>query len=136
MLSDASGNMTAYQGDVLRFSMDTLFPEEYKKPWLDSSPNLHIIGNLPFNVATPLIVQYLEAISTHAGAWSYGRVKLTLTFQKEVALRMAALPNDEHRCRLSVDTQNLCEVKVKSIIPGMGIFKLYNSVHNFQWQIG
>lgn len=118
MLSDATGKLTAYHGDVLRFNMDGLFPEEYKKDWMDIPPNLHIIGNLPFNVATPLIVQYLESISTHSGAWRNGRVKLTLTFQKEVALRMAAPPNDEHRCRLSVDTQNLCEVKVKTIIPG------------------
>lgn len=118
MLADASGRLTAYHGDVLRFNMDNLFPEECIKPWTDDLPNSHIIGNLPFNVATPLIFQYMEAISNRRGAWRYGRTKLTLTFQKEVAQRIVAEANSEHRCRLSVDIQNLCHVKLKMIIPG------------------
>ncbi|XP_045160524.2 dimethyladenosine transferase 1, mitochondrial-like [Mercenaria mercenaria] len=118
MLADASGRLTAYHGDVLRFNMDNLFPEECIRPWTDDEPNLHIIGNLPFNVATPLIFQYMEAISNRTGAWRYGRTRMTLTFQKEVAERMVAKEESANRCRLSVDIQNLCEVKLKMIIPG------------------
>lgn len=54
-------------------------------------------------------------------AWSYGRTRLTLTFQKEVGERMVADIMSEQRCRLSVMCQNWCTVKHKFIIPG----KLY-----------
>ncbi|XP_060572955.1 dimethyladenosine transferase 1, mitochondrial-like isoform X2 [Ruditapes philippinarum] len=118
MLANASGCLTVHQGDVLRFDMGNLFPEECVRPWSDNEPHLHIIGNLPFNVATPLIFQYMEAISNRTGAWRYGRTRMTLTFQKEVAERMVATTHSKQRSRLSLDIQNLCEVKLKKIIPG------------------
>lgn len=118
MLADASGCLTAYHGDVLRFNMDNLFPEDCVKAWTDEPPSTHIIGNLPFNISTPLIFQYMEAIYNKTGAWRYGRTKMTLTFQKEVAERIVAPAKTEQRARLSVDIQNLCHVKLKMIIPG------------------
>lgn len=51
-------------------------------------------------------------------AWSYGRVRMTLTFQKEVAERTVAEANGRQRCRLSVMCQNWCDVKHLYNIPG------------------
>ena len=125
LLSEATGKLTAHHGDVLRFSMEKLFPEELIKPWDDKPPDIHIIGNLPFNVATPLIFQYMESIYNKTDAWRYGRVPMTLTFQKEVAERMVAHPGQENRCRVSIDVQNLCYVTVKKIIPGNTCYEVF-----------
>ncbi|XP_005098443.2 mitochondrial dimethyladenosine transferase 1 [Aplysia californica] len=119
LLSEASKNkLDVIHGDILNFNLESVIPAEHKVAWADNPPNVHIIGNLPFSVATPLIVQWLESISTQKNAWSCGRVPLTLTFQKEVAERIIAPPKSEYRCRLSAMCQYLCDVKLKFTIPG------------------
>ncbi|VDI65532.1 dimethyladenosine transferase 1, mitochondrial [Mytilus galloprovincialis] len=119
MLGDAGGGkMKIYHGDILQYDMDDVFPSEIKNKWEDEPPNLHLIGNLPFNVSTPLIIKLLHAISERRGPWKHGRVNLTLTFQEEVGYRMSVPPGDKERCRLSVMCQHLCHVDTKFIIPG------------------
>lgn len=119
MLNEASnGRVRIFHGDVLKFNMENLFPEELVKPWDDDPPHIHIMGNLPFNISTPLIVKYLEHISNQSGLWRYGRVGLTLTFQKEVAERIVAQTSHVQRSRLSIMSQYLCHVKLKFVIPG------------------
>ncbi|KAK7101123.1 dimethyladenosine transferase 1, mitochondrial-like [Littorina saxatilis] len=114
----AQGRLSVYQGDVLHFNMGQIIPEELAKPWDKTPPNIHIIGNLPFSVSTPLLIRWLAAMSSQSGPWKYGRTKLTLTFQKEVAERMVARILTDQRCRLSVMCQYLCDVKLKFVIPG------------------
>lgn len=48
-------------------------------------PSVRLVGNLPFNVSIPLLLQWLEAISHRAGPFTFGRVPMSLVFQKEVA---------------------------------------------------
>ncbi|MEE9318659.1 MAG: 16S rRNA (adenine(1518)-N(6)/adenine(1519)-N(6))-dimethyltransferase RsmA [Rhodospirillales bacterium] len=62
-----------------------------------------IIANLPYNIATPLLLGWLRRISAFEG--------LTLMFQKEVALRLSARPGTKSYGRLSVITQWLAEVQ-------------------------
>ncbi|KAK6179394.1 hypothetical protein SNE40_011766 [Patella caerulea] len=119
LLADAADKeMRITQGDIMDFNLETLIPDEFKKPWEANPPNIHIIGNLPFNVSTPLIIKWLQAISEKNGAWKYGRTPLTLTFQKEVADRMVSPILTDHRCRLSVMCQHLCDVSLQFVIPG------------------
>lgn len=119
MLAEASqGSMSIVWGDVLSHNLAKSFPVEATHLWEEKLPNIHIIGNLPFNVATPLIIRWLRAISERNNAWTYGRVPLTLTFQKEVAERMVAPIGSAERCRLSVMCQHLCHVQHKFNIPG------------------
>ena len=68
-----------------------------------------IVANLPYNVATPLLLGWLADIS------SFDR--LILMFQKEVALRLTAAPGSRDYGRLSVITQWLTEPKRLFDIP-------------------
>jgi len=119
MLVEASqGSMSVVWGDVLSHNLAKSFPEQATHQWEEKPPNIHVIGNLPFNVATPLIIRWLKAISERNNVWTYGRVPLTLTFQKEVAERIVAPIGSSERCRLSIMCQHLCHVQHKFTIPG------------------
>jgi 16S rRNA (adenine1518-N6/adenine1519-N6)-dimethyltransferase len=61
-----------------------------------------IVANLPYNIATALLFHWLGGIAAYES--------LTLMFQKEVALRLAAAPRSKAYGRLSVMVQWLCEV--------------------------
>ena len=98
--------------------MDDLFSDDHIRSWNDKPPNIRIIGNLPFNVSTPLIIKLLEKISNKSDIWRYGRTKMTLTFQKEVAERMTAPMLNKQRSRLSIMCQNYCHVNHAFTIPG------------------
>ncbi|KAM6138413.1 dimethyladenosine transferase 1, mitochondrial isoform 2-T2 [Phoenicopterus ruber ruber] len=86
MLSEAApGKVRIVHGDILTYKMEKAFPRHLKKNWEDEPPDIHIIGNLPFSVSTPLIIKWLENVSKKDGPFIYGRTQMTLTFQKEVA---------------------------------------------------
>jgi len=63
-----------------------------------------IVANLPYNISTQLVLNWLEKITEYDC--------LTLMFQKEVAERLAAQPRSKNYGRLSVLTQWLCEVRL------------------------
>ncbi|XP_011301017.1 dimethyladenosine transferase 1, mitochondrial [Fopius arisanus] len=113
-----NGKMDIFYDDIMQFDFNKIFSEELKREWDDESPKIHIIGNLPFNVSTPLIIRWLHDISEKRGAWALGRVRMLLTFQKEVAERLVAQPNGSQRCRLSVMAQAWTRPKLRFIIPG------------------
>lgn len=57
-------------------------------------------------------------MANRQGPFGYGRSKLTLTFQKEVADRIVANIMSKERSRLSVICQYLAQVKKVLDIPG------------------
>lgn len=121
MLNGACKGVIDYNiilGDILKTNLETMFPDSVKHNWDDKPPKTHLIGNLPFSVSTILLVRWLQAISTRTGAWSFGRTRMTLTFQKEVAQRIVADISSMHRCRLSVMCQNWCNIKYNFEISG------------------
>ena len=65
-----------------------------------------IVANLPYNVATVLLIGWLTQ-----GAWPPWFSSLTLMFQKEVAERIVAKPGGKDYGRLSVLCQWRCDVK-------------------------
>ncbi|XP_066472000.1 dimethyladenosine transferase 1, mitochondrial [Tiliqua scincoides] len=111
MLADAApGKVRIIHGDILTYKLEKAFPKQLMKNWEDDPPDIHIIGNLPFSVSTPLIVKWLENISKRDGPFSYGRTQMMLTFQKEVAERLVASTGTRQRSRLSIMSQHLCTV--------------------------
>lgn len=105
-------------GDILKTDIAQFIPADTKTDWLDPPPPVNLIGNLPFSVSTILIIRWLEMMSKKEGPWAFGRTRMTLTFQKEVAERMSARILHKQRCRLSVMCQNWCNVNYKFDIPG------------------
>ncbi len=89
-----------YGADALRFDFRQL-----------PNPPLRIVGNLPYNVATPLLFHLLSG-----GA----RIQdMIFMVQKEVAERLVAAPNSRHYGRLSVMVQYYCQVrKLFEVAPG------------------
>ncbi|XP_055354617.1 dimethyladenosine transferase 1, mitochondrial-like [Paramacrobiotus metropolitanus] len=120
-LKDASDTLPFHiiNDDILRTDLQGIFPEDTVRPWLsDELPPLHIIANLPFNIATPLLIKFLSHMSSKTDVFRFGRVQLTLMFQHEVAQRIIAVPGDRQRCRLSIMCQNYCDVKYAFPIRG------------------
>lgn len=74
-----------------------------------AEPPIKIIANLPYNIATPLLISWLKELD--------GIKKLVLMFQREVAERLIARPGTKAYGRLSVITQYLCEVRCAFNLP-------------------
>lgn len=92
------------QADALKFDFATLLDQD--DDGNDKGP-LRIVGNLPYNISTPLIFHLL----------SYADQVRDMHFmlQKEVVDRMAAQPNEKAYGRLSIMVQYYC--KVESLFP-------------------
>jgi 16S rRNA (adenine1518-N6/adenine1519-N6)-dimethyltransferase len=92
------GRLTIVEGDALEIDIATIVPAPRR-----------IIANLPYNIATPLLIGWLGEATAFES--------LTLMFQKEVAERLAATPGDKAYGRLAVLTQWRCNVKLMFDVP-------------------
>lgn len=63
-----------------------------------------IVSNLPYHISVPLLLGFLQQMRNFNS--------LTLMFQKEVAERISAEPNNKNYGRLSVISQLVCKVKL------------------------
>lgn len=86
------GRLTVVEGDALKVDASKL----------GSTPR-RIVANLPYNVATPLLLDWLGAGTALAS--------LTLMFQKEVADRLIAQPRSKDYGRLAIATQWRADVR-------------------------
>jgi len=83
-------------GDALEQDFETLAPAPRR-----------VMSNLPYNIATPLLIGWLKNIHDDPAAFE----GLTLMFQKEVADRIVAKPRTKAYGRLSIMSQWLCHVR-------------------------
>lgn len=96
------GRLEIVEGDALQLDLARLGPAPRQ-----------IVSNLPYNISTALLVDWLTALAANPGAFS----ALTLMFQKEVAERLVATPRSAAYGRLSVLTQWLCAPRPLFDIP-------------------
>ncbi|MBE0403620.1 16S rRNA (adenine(1518)-N(6)/adenine(1519)-N(6))-dimethyltransferase RsmA [Halomonas citrativorans] len=89
-----------HEGDVLKFDFAALKGD---------GPALRVVGNLPYNISTPLIVHLLTAGNAIAD--------MHFMLQKEVVERLAAQPGGTDWGRLSVMAQYYCHVDQLFIVP-------------------
>ena len=110
--ASAGGRLRVIAADALSLDLTTLAP-----------PPRQVIANLPYNIATPLLIGWLR----QAAAWE----RLSLMFQEEVADRICATPGTPAYGRLSVLVQWLGEVEFRLRIPPAAFVpppKVYSAV--------
>jgi 16S rRNA (adenine1518-N6/adenine1519-N6)-dimethyltransferase len=73
---------------------------------------VRIVGNLPYNIGTELLVRWLTP-----PAWPPYWTSLTLMFQKEVAERIVARPGSKAYGRLSILAQWRCDARIVLEVP-------------------
>lgn len=87
-------NLRIHEADALKFDFTQI----------NDQPNsLRIVGNLPYNISTPLIFHLLE----HADQV----LDMHFMLQKEVVQRLAAQAGDNNYGRLSIMAQYYCQVE-------------------------
>lgn len=99
--SEQYGHLVIHEQDALTFSLDSLGKDH----------PLRIVGNLPYNISTPLIFHLLEQLNCIKD--------MHFMLQKEVVDRLSAHPGTKIYGRLSVMVQYFCQVKkLFTVAPG------------------
>jgi 16S rRNA (adenine1518-N6/adenine1519-N6)-dimethyltransferase len=85
------GELEIINADILEFDLSSL----------PGNKIYRLVGNLPYNISTPLMFHLLESV---------GQIEdMHFMVQKEVALRIVARPGDNNYGRLSVMLQYQCD---------------------------
>ena len=88
------GDLRIHNADALRFDLRSLG---------GAPASLRLVGNLPYNISTPLLFRFLEQADCI--------LDLHLMLQREVVERIAAEPGNKVYGRLSVMVQTWCETE-------------------------
>lgn len=87
-----AGEVVLHQADALSFDFRQLVADQ----------RLRIVGNLPYNISTPLLFHLFDSLDTIDD--------MHFTLQKEVVERLAAAPGSKRYGRLTVMSQYHCTV--------------------------
>lgn len=98
LVDGSGGRLRVIEADALAVDLVALVP-----------PPRVVVANLPYNVASPLLVGWLRQAAEFE--------RLTLMFQQEVAERICAAPDTSAYGRLSVLVQWTCDASVVMRLP-------------------
>ncbi len=90
-----------HSADALKF--------DFSKLLNSATERLRLVGNLPYNISTPLIFHLLEKVSLVQD--------MHFMLQKEVVERLTAAPGSKAYGRLSIQVQYLCRAELLFIVP-------------------
>ena len=90
-----SEHFKLFVGDVLKFDFEQHLPQQ---------PGVKVVGNLPYNISTPLILRLLQVVTRLES--------MTFMVQQEVAERLAADVGGKQYGRLSVMAQRHTEIQL------------------------
>jgi len=100
ILKSTYASLSIHNADAMRFDFTQL---------TDGNKPLRVVGNLPYNISTPLIFNLLA----HANIIH----DMHFMLQKEVVERMAAVPGGGQSGRLTIMVQYRCKVEKLFIVP-------------------
>lgn len=106
IISASDDKLNVIFDDALRVNLSDFGLTEYA-----------VCANLPYNVGTELLVGWLQKIASGEPIRS-----LTLMFQREVAQRIIAQPNDKAYGRLSILTSLIADAKILFDVPNTAFF--------------
>lgn len=95
----AREKLALHQGDALAFNYCELAGEK----------NLRLIGNLPYNISSPLLFHFIEQLHCIDD--------MLFMLQKEMAERIIAGPGEKNRGRLGIMIQLFCETEMALYVP-------------------
>lgn len=95
------GQLTIHNVDALQFDFSNLIDDE--------NTQLRVVGNLPYNISTPLIFSLLE--------YRHHIEDMHFMLQKEVVDRLTALPGSKDYGRLSIMVQYFCQTEYLFHVP-------------------
>lgn len=98
LIAASNGRLRILEEDALKVDVTALGP-----------PPIKIVANLPYNIATPLLISWLKQAETID--------TLSLMFQKEVAERIVAEPGSKAYSRLSVLCNWRCDTRITLTLP-------------------
>jgi len=102
-------DLQAYLIEQLGPKLDLIAADALTIDYGQWGSGLRVIGNLPYNISTPLMLHLLS--------FNGKIIDMHFMLQKEVVLRLAGQPGSRDYGRLSVMTQYLCDVEPLFDVP-------------------
>lgn len=101
---DNSPSVTLVHMDVLKVDFSSISIKDKAK----------VIGNLPYNISTPLLFRLFENIELFSGMF--------FMLQKEVALRLASEPGSKEYGRLTIMANCFCDIEILFTVPNTAFY--------------
>jgi len=106
---DNKDKLVVNAADVLKFDFAAFHAEQLQQYDYPADTRLRVVGNLPYNISTPVLFHLLQA--------RHLIKDMHFMLQKEVVERIVSAPGNKHYGRLSVMLQAYCSTQLLFEVP-------------------